>query len=149
MVVPFRGGCSYRERAWAYVQRLYTERHPDWLLVEASAAEGPWCKGAAVSSAIEATDADIIAVADADVWTDGLPEAISVVVDAGAPWACPHLKVHRLTEEATAGVLAGADWLDQPLAQRPYQGFLGGGIVVAPREVMLSIPIDPRFSGWG
>lgn len=35
------------------------------------------------------------------------------------------------------------------LAERPYSGIEGGGIVIASREVILSIPPDERFVGWG
>ncbi len=148
IVVPFRGGCAYRERAWEYIQHLYAEHHPDWQVIEASAPEGPWNKGAALNLALTDCDAEIIVQADADVWTDGLAAAVEAVAD-GAAWAVPHLNVHRLTEEATAAILAGAPWQDQPLDQRPYKGIEGGGIVVAPRGVIHSIPVNSAFTGWG
>lgn len=34
-------------------------------------------------------------------------------------------------------------------AERPYPGIIGGGFVIAPREVIATIPPDPRFVGWG
>lgn len=153
VVVPFRAECSHRQRAWEWIQQRYAERYPDWLVVEASASDGPWCKAAAINPAVEATDAEIVVQADADVWSDGLAEAVTAV-EAGAPWAVPHLDVCRLSEEATNAVLAGGNWRDAfsakgGAAQRPYHGFLGGGIVVARREVMVSAPIDVRFTGWG
>jgi hypothetical protein len=148
VVVPFRGGCPHREAAWSWVKARYAERHPDWQLLEAPAPDGPWCKGAALAPAIESTEAEIIVQADADVWADGLAEAVRAVAD-GAPWALPHTLVHRLTEEATAAVLAGADWRDQPLAQQPYKGIEGGGFVVASKTVLEAVPVDPRFVFWG
>jgi hypothetical protein len=33
--------------------------------------------------------------------------------------------------------------------ERPYQGIAGGGLLVASREVIATIPPDPRFTGWG
>jgi N-terminal domain of galactosyltransferase len=33
--------------------------------------------------------------------------------------------------------------------ERPYKGLMGGGIVVAGREVVEQVPFDPRFTGWG
>lgn len=85
---------------------------------------------------IRSSDAEIVVVADADVWTDGLSAAVTAVKD-GAPWAMPHTEVHRLSKDGRG------------LAQEPYRGALGGGIVVAPRQTLLDIPLDPRFVGWG
>jgi hypothetical protein len=101
-------------------------------------------------------DADeIVVVADADCWTDGILDAV-LAVNAGAAWAVPHKAVHRLTEKSTDRLLAGHH---DPLALEveacevngdgPYNGFHGGGIVVVRRDVLLEVPFDPRFLGWG
>jgi hypothetical protein len=84
---------------------------------------------------VERSSADVIVLADADVWTDGIPAAVKAVED-GAAWAVPHQLVRRLDEN-------GGE------AERPYVGIEGGGVVVAPREVILSCPLDVRFVGWG
>jgi len=97
--------------------------------------------------AVEASSADVLVIADADVWCDGLDAAVRAVA-GGAPWSQPHRMVHRLSETATERVLAGADWHGLPLAQWPYVGFEGGGIVVARRETLLEVPM-PVFFGWG
>lgn len=148
VVVPFRGGCPYRERAWAWVRDQYAEHHPTWEVVEAAAPGGPWRKGAAVSATFEAANAEIVVQADADCWTEGLATAVRAVAD-GAAWAIPHRDVHRLTEAATTDVLGGAEWDTAPTEQAPYKGLPGGGIVVATRRVFESVPLDPRFAGWG
>lgn len=148
VVVPFRGGCPHREAAWGWVRRRYAEKHPNWELIEAPAPDGPWCKGAALAAAIAASSAEMIIQADADVWCDGLLEAVETVRE-GAPWALPHNEVRRLTQEATAAVLAGDEWERQPLLEDAYPGVVGGGILVAPRETLCEIPVDPRFTGWG
>jgi hypothetical protein len=146
VIIPWSPGCEYRERALRWVEHRYRDLGlPVRLGV---LVEQEWCKARAISAALRASTADISAIADADVWTDGLLEAVAAV-EEGAPWAIPHLQVHRLDEKATGRVLAGADWLDQPLAERPYRGIEGGGVVVAPREVIDSIPPDCRFKGWG
>lgn len=146
LIVPFRGDCEHRERNWNWLRSRYETE--GWDVVEALAPDGPWCKAAAVTPAVEASEADIVAVVDADCWLPGLGEAVDAV-QAGAPWAIPHLKVNRLTEEASAAVLAGHDFDGQKLVQRPYGGIIGGGAVVARREVILSTPLDARFTGWG
>lgn len=147
-IVPLRGGCPYRERAWGWVRERYAGIHPEWEVIEASAPEGAWCKALAVNPAVEASDAEIVIQADADCWTDGLADAVAAV-EAGAAWASPHLKVHRLSENGTTAVLSGEDWKGHPLEQRPYRGVEGGGFVVARRETLLAAPLDPRFCGWG
>lgn len=110
----------------------------------------PWVKAQAVMPAVVSSEADLIAMVDADVWIpeDGLEEAI-LAVRGGAAWAIPHRGVHRLDQDGTRAVMAGAPWRDQCLVQRAYLGFEGGGCVVAPRENFLSVPLDPRFVGWG
>ncbi len=98
--------------------------------------------------AVARSRADVVVVADADCVTDGLEEAIRAV-EMGAPWAKPHRDVHRLSEEGTEAVYNGGDWREQSLDREVYRGVAGGGFVVARREVILSIPLDSRFTGWG
>jgi len=148
VVVPYGGNCRYRERAWAWVKARYSAEHPEWELVEARATTEEWCKGAALNPVIETRDAEIVIQADADVWCDGLVDAVAAV-EAGASWAAPHKLVRRLSEEGAEAVLAGADWRDQETEQRPYEGLLGGGILVAPRDVLRDAPLDCRFKSWG
>lgn len=125
----------------------YAEAHPDWDVVEAPGPD-PWIKAEAVNPAVAATDAEIVVVADADVWTDGLERAVYAVA-CGEPWAMPHGIVKRLTEASTAHYTAGATALAADLDRPAYQGLWGGGIVVAPRLTLLDVPMDPRFVGWG
>jgi hypothetical protein len=97
--------------------------------------------------AVARSTADIVVVSDADVWCD-LTEAIEAV-KCGAPWAKPHRDVYRLSEAGTEAFYSGADYRDLPLDREVYRGVAGGGVVVARREVILSIPLDSRFTGWG
>lgn len=140
VVVPWQPGCPHRETAWEFLR-------PRWerfgTVIEGR-CEGPWVKAAAVADALERTDADVLVIADADVWVDPT-EALA----ACKTWAVPHLKVHRLSEQSTALVLTGADWRGLPLAQRPYKGRLGGGVTVINRTLYESVPMDLRFVGWG
>lgn len=141
-VVPWKPGCEHRERAWAFLKPRY-----GCPVTEALGGE-PWVKAEAVNPAVEASSADIVVVADADVWVDELDEAVERV-RAGAPWATPHGRVFRLSERGTANYMAGEPWDQQELDQRPYKGLAGGGVIVAHREVLSSVPMDPRFVGWG
>jgi hypothetical protein len=148
VIVPWRPGCPHRQAAWAWVQARYAEHHPDWTVIEASAPAGPWVKAEAVIPAVAACRADVVVVADADVWCDGLARAVAAVAE-GASWAVPHGRVCRLSMSATAGVLAGGWFSRDGLEQPPYRGVEGGGLVVLPRASALEIPLDARFVGWG
>ncbi len=138
VLVPWRPGCSHRQRAYEIVSSRYRAEHRDWELVEARGPEGPWVKANAVMPAARELDdrVDVVVVADADVWCDGLQLAVDEVL-AGAAWAIPHLLVHRLAADGVG--------IDQP----PYPGMPGGGLLALPRQVLLDIPLDPRFQGWG
>lgn len=149
IVVPWRSGCPHREKALEHVlPRL--EALSDATVVMGILETGPWVKAKAVMSLIEHSTARTVAVVDADVLVHDLPEALDEV-DSGRSWAVPHLHVRRLTQDATARVYAGADPWDHTLAttERPYVGVEGGGVVVARRDVLLEVPFDARFQGWG
>ena len=140
-LVPFLPGCPHRARVFRYVR----DRLPGTPLV--SVGTPPWCKGAVVNRGVRYCTAEVIAVVDADVLID-LEPAIRAV-ESGRPWAVPHTRVLRLSEDATERVLAGEDPKGQRLEQRPYVGVVGGGALVARREVLLDVPMDERFVGWG
>lgn len=146
VVVPWRPGCPHREASWSWIRGRY--ERDGWPIVEGVAPAGPWRKAAAVNPAVATADADVIVVADADVWCDGLSKAVDAVLD-GAVWAIPHRKVHRLTELASEAVRQGAVLERADLEQAPYRGVEGGGLVVARRAALLDVPLDPRFVGWG
>lgn len=148
VIVPWRPGCPHREAAWQWVRARYEQAHPGWELVEASAPEGPWVKALAVMPAVAASSSEIVVVADADVWCEKIGDAVDVV-RAGEPWAVPHKKVHRLSRQATDRLYAGHELDVEDLAERPYRGTVGGGLVVLPRASALEVPLDPRFVGWG
>lgn len=147
VLVPWRGGCPHREAAWRWVAARYAERHPGWRVIRCECPNGPWVKALAVMPVVaECPDGPVI-VADADCWCAGLGEAVAAV-EAGAPWAVPHRRVNRLSASSTAAVLDGADPHGLPL-EEAHVGVRGGGIVIARRDTLLDVPLDPRFEGWG
>lgn len=145
--MPWRGGCEYRERALGWVLEQYAEHHPGWNLVLSKAPPGPWAKAKATMPAVEASSADVVVVTDADVWCEGISQAVGSLSTARR-WAVPHRRVMRLSERATAALLAGGP-VAEDLAQPYYEGKVGGGIVVAHRQTLLNVPLDSRFRGWG
>lgn len=149
VLIPWRAtSCTDRRRALEYIQGRYHREYPDWQVAIGHCDEGPWVKAAAVAAALRQTNAEVVIVADADVWCDDLAVAVELVA-GGVPWAIAHRGVFRLTEAGTARYIAG-DALDGlPLAERAYLGVEGGGLVVIRRAVYTACPLDPRFVGWG
>lgn len=152
VLVPWTAGCPHREAAWQWVQTQYAATHPDWELITGRCPEGPYNRAAAILDAADHSDADLFVVADADIWCDPQP-ALQPAIDHG--WAIPHLLIHRLSQQSTAYVLAGADWHGLPLStdnrqdSRPYRGHETGTLVVIRRDVLFDVPPDRRFVGWG
>lgn len=150
VIVPWQAGCDQRERIWGWLRARWSQ--VGWPLTIAerhSEGNADWVKAEAVMPAVSAAAEDILVVADADVWCDGIADAV-IRVNSGAPWAVPHHLVRRLTPAATDAVLAGAPLgPDVGLGERAYKGLPGGGIVVLRRDVALDVPLDPRFVGWG
>lgn len=154
-VIPWRGGDEARAAALRWVWRsLFESGAPPAYLAEAG---GAWSKPQAIRQHAllpeldHAPQADVLVLHDADVWVepDALQAAISAV-EAGYPWAVPHRRVHRLTEESTLRVLTGTP-ASQTMScvKRPYRGTAAGGIVVIPRATLLEVQPDERFTGWG
>jgi hypothetical protein len=113
----------------------------------------PWCKAEAVRRGLEIRPpGDVLVVHDADVVAADLVPAVRAVLD-GAPWAMPHGNVLRLTREASGCAMAHQELLTEPsalpLAERPYRGVAGGGVVALPPSAYEAAPLDPRFVGWG
>lgn len=98
--------------------------------------------------ALRSSTAEVAVIADADVWTDGIERAIRALVCGMAEWAVPHRRVLRLSEASTDQLLETGH-PGEELDRRAYEGRLGGGIVIARREALLSVPMDRRFEGWG
>jgi hypothetical protein len=130
-----------------WVKRQYRAKHPDWPIHLSGTSEGPWIKANAVAPAVERAE-DVVVVADADCWTDGLESAVRAVTAGVAEWAIPHTTVYRLTEQATDELILTNDYGGE-CERRPYEGVWGGGIVVAHKDTFLAVPMDPRFEGPG
>lgn len=149
LVIPWRGGCKYRERALKYVADRFKSDLPQLKLIRVDYEDGEWCKANPIRRGLELAAPGPVVVADADCWTDGIPQALKAV-EHGAPWAIPHLKVYRLDREGSNRYMKGERPITGlPLAERVIAGRTGGGVVVAERDTLLDVPPDPRFLGWG
>lgn len=148
VVVPWRGGCEHRDRAWAHVSSTLANL-PHSVVVGETPTDAPWCKADAVRRGLDQTDATTIVIHDADVLVDhaAITECINAVADSLATWAIPHHYVHRLEADESAAVYAG-----QPPAIRSARRYTGqpcGGVLVIDRATYEAIPFDRRFVGWG
>lgn len=152
VVVPYRADCYFRERALRWVLSCWAERHPEFEVVLGQDGSGAWRKAVAVRDALAKANGDVLVVADADVWSDSVADAVAVVED-GTAWALPHRCVRRLTVHATDLVIDGASPIDaerrRGLIQSAYAGVPGGGMVVLERATYEACPLDERFIGWG
>jgi hypothetical protein len=146
VIVPYRPDGGARDENWGFLRPKWEQLN--YEVVTGCCAEGEWIKADALSDALTRAQGDIIIMADADVWCEGI-EAAVIRVQTGLTWAIPHLAVHRLTERSTHA-LRNCDPLYEPeFDEHPYEGVVGGGLFVMRREAYEAAPLDRRFRGWG
>lgn len=150
VVIPYRPDGGQRDRLLAWTSQRYAEALPDVPVVLGDCnPDRPFNRAEGIVTGALRVDADVLIVADGDCWSDGIFDAIEQV-RSGTPWAVPHLRLHRLTEQATERVLAGGRPEDQDdYAERPYKGHAAGTLLVIPRSTLLDVPPDVRMTGWG
>lgn len=154
VVIPWRDtGDERRRRNLDWVVANLRSHYPDWgVTLAADGDDGPFNRSAAIINGALTSEADVIVVHDGDVWFTGdLTDAATVAVSEDA-WVIPHFNLLRLDADTSDRVLAQAPeqvsgelHLDQP----PYAGNPGGTLLVLPTEMLLAVPPDVRFVGWG
>lgn len=144
VVIPFGGDCPHRRRALDWVLDQYATHHPGWPVSIGRHDGHPWCKAAAITNAIDHVEADLLVIADGDVWCADLAQAAANC----DTWTIPHHLVHRLDQRATEQ-LYDTGITGPGRTEHPYPGHPGGGITIVDRDVYRDCPIDPRFTGWG
>lgn len=152
VLIPWRPGCPHREAALRWVLAYYAEKYPRWQVILGASPDGPFNRSAATLDALRSTDRSVLLVADGDVFCDPL---MAVEATTGSGWAVPHKLIHRLSPESSGKVLTGADWRGLPLSadneqdRRPYRGNETGTMYAIRRDVLMEVPPDVRFVGWG
>lgn len=149
VVIPFQGGCRYRERNFEYVRDHY--RQYGWPIVVAEPVRHDvWCKGEAVGFGVRSTTADVLVIADADslVPADTIRDAVAHTPEH--QWVTPHHDVYRLTDAATVDLIATGHTNRRDLDYPVLPGPRGGGITVLTRDAYDTVRgIDVRFYQWG
>lgn len=152
VVIPWREGERDRQQALDWTRARYTAAFPDIdIILGRCDPDYPFNRAEAMIDGARRSTASIIIVSDGDVWCDAVGDAIAAV-EHGEAWAIPHLMLCRLSEAATARVLAGDRPEDQDdFAERPYKGFEAGTLFVIGRDLLLSDEGSPdtRCRGWG
>jgi hypothetical protein len=163
VIIPWRSGCPYREAALGKVIHWWQKNHPDWpvTIADFPIRFGEWRKGMALALVGNVDPRSVVIVSDADVICKEVDIAVQAVdptnPESQFAWAMPHRDVQRLNELATSRAIYDGwwplqDWSRRELrehVERMYPGFPGGGMVVMTGHVFNTIPIDPRFAGWG
>jgi hypothetical protein len=150
VLVPWSDTGPERAAAWAWVRSRY-ESAGLHVVTGHSDASG-FSRTGAILDARGRTDADVLIVADADVWCDDVDELVAQAFVHG--WAIPNL-LYRLSAESTDQVLAGASWrglplsTDNPQDSQPYRVHPAGTLLALTAETFDAAPPDPRFVGWG
>lgn len=143
-VVPWQGGCGWRERALGFVIEQL-ERVADEVVI--GETSGVWCKARAVAEGLQRASGDVLAVVDADVFIrddEWLSDCVQRLDEA--PWVSPHGTVWRLSRAGTTDVLEGRGSRD---TEAKHSATAGGGLVVLRRELYDQVPLDPTFERWG
>lgn len=149
IVVPWRFDAE-RAEIWEFVSAHLRTTYPDFDVVLSECGDGPFNRAECIVRAALTSDAEVLIVYDADVILNGDLRAAVARVRRSRGWVVPHWHLRRLTPEATAGALSG-----QPLSatmstsQKPYKGNPTGTLVVIDRALVLAVPPDVRFRGWG
>lgn len=156
VVIPFRSTEPHRLAALRWVCLQYNALGWNVYVKSDGKDEGePWCKPIAVHRGIQLLDgvngpnAEVIVVADGDVWADRVAEAVQWVLDGRSEWSVPGYLCKRLTQESTQRVLDGEPFSHRLMQQRRHRFVVGGGITIVRRSAYDIAPMDPRFVGWG
>ena len=172
IIIPWRGSGPQRVDALRVVQSMLTAMTDAQVIVARMTDDsGPWRKAEAIMNGLRASDRQYVVMHDADVVVhpEDIRRALGAVRCEIAAWGMPHRLNHRLTEQATKRVMRVADEamaLDvtsmhgvfeeimieasEPASlEQVHPGHAGGGIVVMRRSLLVDIPPDIRFAGWG
>ena len=149
---------DHRKAAREWVTRWWRSRC--YKVTTAVSASNPWVKADAYNEVASRSTADVLVIADADVWAPTAQVAKAIEAAALHGWAVPAHEVHRLSPDATLAALE-LDPADMETPADPTLDVLngcprrhdllaGGGLLMIARGLWDQVGgFDPRFIGWG
>lgn len=149
VLVPWRGGEPWRERAWRHCSARWAQL--GWPLIAAGMAqEGPFSRARARNEAARLAEPwDVAVFADADTIVrdrQQVQAGIDVALTTGR-LVLPFTRFTGLTQPQTLLLLAGR--LELPEVDTEPDPSVGG-VVVVPRSLWHDVGgYDERFVGWG
>jgi len=153
IAVPLGNSEPHRDAAWEHAQAYWARETPTWPIVTGRHSGAKYRKGVAVAKALDQVTTDHVLIVDADVLIPNLPQAALDLAASDSAWCMPHLRIHRLTPEATRLVHAGVDPFtligDRSLLEERYKHCVGAGAALLRTEDARAVPFDARFEGWG
>jgi len=147
-MVPMRADGGPRDRLWAWVRDYWTDRFPDWPIIEGHHNRGPFNRSAAINRAAEG-DWDIGIIADADTvcFAGQLARAVEHVKASGQ-MTLPFDRWVVLNRHDSRRVMEGQLPVDKPVTVRGEAHF--SSLVAVPRAHWDALGgMDDRFVGWG
>jgi len=137
IILPFNGNSERWEQA-QFVESYYQTTFPGIETVYGWDDSPVWCKGKAIANGLLKTDAEVLAIIDADLLVNPelLTEAIWQAFDTGQ-LVIPFNRVLNLSPDGEV----------ERIRERFYWA---GGCWVIRRDVYESVGgVDTRFKGWG
>lgn len=168
LLVPFRSDGEHRARVWDWLRAYWDYELPGAEIVMGENFATPFCKTAAVNDAASRGHGDIIVILDADCYLPGnvilnCAKRIRAARRRGRKlWFIPYRHFYRLTQGATAEILATDPdcpptiedppprWMVEDPINSSYGHWFGALIQIMPRKAFdLAGGMDERFCGWG
>lgn len=157
VIIPYRKGCPWRDRALPVVKGWWETICPDWPVTLVDDGGTPFSRGSSLNLGIKYAGLDTIIAADGDIlagrrWAR---EAVELAQDGGLVQPFSRLDWHSATTTdllLTAPHLAFEPRGPKPLYSWPADGAtpLLGGINVLTRETWETAGgWLPAFRGWG
>lgn len=148
--VPRRPDGGRRDELWAFCERWWRERFPDWEIVTADSDGDLFNRGQAINNAARGGDWDLLVVLDADVAaeTAQVQAALDRAAETGRCTLAYETYValpHAMTEKVLRGF--NGRWDHSPSRRMASHC---SSIVVVPRPLWDAVDgFDERCEGWG
>lgn len=150
IVVPFRGGCPHRERAYLYVRARLAVSFPTAEIIDADDGGKVFSRERSLNLGASRAKGDMLVFHEADCIV--APRQILAAIDLAAldpgRLVLPYSTVYLLSPEATDLVISGPSGADLPGVSVAV-GMLGGIGVISRATFERVGGFDSSLEGWG